>query len=81
MGIGFLTNFIAGRREASNVGFYTRELLYFAIVVFLSVIPMLMFLEIGYVFLIVVDMGGIYVIGIYMLITAERLLLESKGQG
>jgi hypothetical protein len=26
-------------------------------------------------------MGGIYVIGIYMLITAERLLLESKRQG
>jgi hypothetical protein len=81
MGVGFLSNYLGGRREASGIEFYSREHLYFAIVVFLSVIPMLMFLEIGYVFLIVVDMGGIYVIGIYMLVTAERLLLESRGQG
>ncbi|MHA2077930.1 MAG: hypothetical protein ACW99X_10045, partial [Candidatus Thorarchaeota archaeon] len=59
----------------------TREHLYFAIVVFLSIIPMLMFLDVAHIFLIIADMGGIYVIGIYMLITAERLLLESKGQG
>jgi hypothetical protein len=42
---------------------------------------MLMFLDVAHIFLIIADMGGIYVIGIYMLITAERLLLESKGQG
>ncbi len=81
MGVGFLSNYLGGRREKSGIEFYTREHLYFAIVVFLSVLPMLMFLNIGYVLLIVVDMGGIYVIGIYMLITAERLLLQSKGQG
>ncbi|MHA1964220.1 MAG: hypothetical protein ACXACG_16895 [Candidatus Thorarchaeota archaeon] len=81
MGVGFLSNYLGGRREASGIEFYSREHLYFAIVVFLSAIPILMFLDFGYVFLIVVDMGGIYVIGIYMLITAERLLLESKGQG
>ena len=80
MGVGFLSNYIGGRREG-GVEFYTREHLFFAIAVFLSIIPMMMFLSIAYIFLIVVDMGGIYVIGIYMLITAERLLLESKGQG
>ena len=80
MGVGFLSNYILGRREQS-VEFYTSEHLYFAIAVFISIIPMVMLLEIAYIFLIVVDMGGIYVIGIYMLITAERLLLESKGQG
>ncbi len=80
MGVGFLLNYIGGRR-GGNVEFYGREHLYFAIVVFLSIIPMMMFLDIAHIFLIVADMGGIYVIGIYMLITAERLLLESKGQG
>jgi hypothetical protein len=80
MGIGFLSNYIFGRR-GGGVEFYTREHLYFAIAVFLSIIPMLLLPTIAYIFLIVVDMGGIYVIGIYMLITAERLLLESKGQG
>ncbi len=80
MGVGFLSNYIGGRMDG-GVDFYTREHLYFAIAVFLSIIPMMMFLSIAYIFLIVVDMGGIYVVGIYMLITAERLLLESKGQG
>ncbi|MBY8997359.1 MAG: hypothetical protein KGD60_06490 [Candidatus Thorarchaeota archaeon] len=80
MGVGFLSNYIGGRRDG-GVEFYSREHLYFAIAVFLSIIPMMMFLSIAYIFLIVVDMGGIYVIGIYMLVTAERLLLASKGQG
>lgn len=80
MGVGFLSNYIGGRRE-TGVEFYSREHLYFAIAVFISIIPMMMFLSIAYIFLIVVDVGGIYVIGIYMLITAEQLLLQSKGQG
>jgi len=80
MGTGFLSNYIGGRRDTS-VAFFTREHLYFAIAVFLSIIPMMIFPSIAYIFLIVVDMGGIYVIGIYMLVTAEQLLLQSKGQG
>ncbi len=81
MGIGFLSNYLGGRKQQSGYEFYAREHLYFAIVVFLSIIPMLLFLDRAHVFLIVADMGGIYIVGIYMLITAERLLLESKGQG
>ncbi|MFW9975803.1 MAG: hypothetical protein ACFFDQ_11080 [Candidatus Thorarchaeota archaeon] len=81
MGIGFLSNYLGGRKQQSGYEFYTREHLYFAIVVFLSIIPMMLFLDRAHVFLIVADMGGIYIVGIYMLITAERLLLESKGQG
>jgi hypothetical protein len=80
MGCGFTANYVLGRREG-NVEFYTREHLYFGIAVFLSIIPILLFPLAAYLFIIVVDMGGIYVIGIYMLVTAERLLLESKGQG
>ena len=80
MGTGFLSNYILGRRSV-QVDIFTREHLYFALAIFLSVIPMFLFLEFAYVILIVVDMGGIYIIGIYMLITSERLLLESKRQG
>ena len=80
MGTGFLSNYILGRKSI-EVDIFTREHLYFAFAILLSVLPMFLFLELAYVLLIVVDMGGIYVIGIYMLITAERLLLESKGQG
>lgn len=80
MGFGFSANYVLGRR-GEEVEFYSREHAFFAIAVFLSVIPMLMFLQYSYVFIIIVDMGGIYIIGIYMLATAERILLESKGQG
>jgi hypothetical protein len=80
MGIGFLSNYLLGRKSI-EVDIFTREHLYFSLAILFSVIPMFLFLELAYVLLIVVDMGGIYVIGIYMLITAERLLLESKRQG
>jgi hypothetical protein len=80
MGIGFLSNYILGRKRSSEE-FYTHEHLYFALIVFLSIIPMLMFLEIAHIILIIADMGGIYIIGIYLLVNAEQLLLESKRQG
>ena len=80
MGIGFLSNYILGRRNTS-VEFYTHEHLYFAITVLLSIIPMLLFPAMAYVIIIISCVGGIFVVGIYMLITAERLLLASKGQG
>ncbi|MDH4212944.1 MAG: hypothetical protein OEV85_03395 [Candidatus Thorarchaeota archaeon] len=80
MGTGFLSNYLLARKSVQE-GLVTREHFYFALVTFLSIIPMLMFPIFSYVLLVVVDMGGIYVIGIYMLVTAEQLLLESKGQG
>ena len=80
MGIGFLSNYMLGRRNTS-VEFYTHEHLYFAITVLLSIIPMLLFPAMAYVIIIISCVGGIFVVGIYMLITAERLLLESRGKG
>ncbi len=80
MGTGFLSNYLLGRRGGGEDSL-TREHLYFAIAVYLSIVPMLVFPIFAYVLLIVIDMGGVYVMGIYMLVTAERLLLESKGQG
>jgi hypothetical protein len=80
MGTGFLSNYLLGRKSIEE-DIFTREHLYFAFAILFSVLPMFLFLELAYVLLIVVDMGGIYVIGIYMLISAERLLLERKRQG
>ena len=80
MGIGFLSHYMLGRRNTS-VEFYTHEHLYFAITVLLSIIPMLLFPAMAYVIIIISCVGGIFVVGIYMLITAERLLLESRGKG
>jgi hypothetical protein len=80
MGTGFLSNYLLGRRSGEEDSL-TREHLYFALAVYLSMVLMLIFPPFAYVLLVVVDMGGVYVIGIYMLVTAERLLLESKGQG
>ncbi|RDE11757.1 MAG: hypothetical protein C4K47_09455 [Candidatus Thorarchaeota archaeon] len=80
MGCGFTITYVFGKR-ASSYNFYSREHVYFAIAIFLSMIPMLIVPAAAYVVLIVVDMGGIYAIGIHMLITAEGLLVESEGQG
>ncbi|MFX1483995.1 MAG: hypothetical protein ACFFCP_12520 [Promethearchaeota archaeon] len=80
MGIGFLSNYQLARKSGQGE-FINREHFYFAVAVFLSIIPMLVFPVFAYVLLVVVDMGGIYVIGIYMLVTAEQLLLESEGKG
>lgn len=57
-----------------------KELLVFAIVIALSIVPMILFMDFAYIILILVDMGGLYLIGIYMLVTAEKLLLESSGR-
>ncbi len=81
MSIGFAINYLLGRKQEGGFDFFTREHLYFSIVILLSAIPMLVFPTLAYLILVVVNMGGIYVIGIYMMISAERLLLESKGQG
>ncbi len=57
-----------------------KELLMFAIIIAISIIPMLLFMDFAYLILIVVDMGGLYIIGIYLLVTAEKMLLEGSGR-
>jgi hypothetical protein len=79
MTLGNVANFYEGRRGPETEPF-AREHLVFAVFVALSVIPMLLLPILAYPILILVDVGGIYVLGVYMLITAERLLLESSGR-
>ncbi|MFW9968119.1 MAG: hypothetical protein ACFFEA_13270 [Candidatus Thorarchaeota archaeon] len=60
---------------------YAKENLALGVVAILSIPLMLLLPLLAYLILIVVDIGGIYLLGVYALITAERLLLESTGRG
>ncbi|UCH04214.1 MAG: hypothetical protein JSW05_11655 [Candidatus Thorarchaeota archaeon] len=62
-------------------GVFVKENLVFGIVAILSIPFMLLLTQVAYLILIIVDIGGIYLLGVYALITAERLLLESTGRG
>jgi hypothetical protein len=77
MGCGFSLNYILGQRS-KDTDFFSKEHLYFALIILMSIIPMLLWLEAGYLILIITNMGGIFAVGISLLVTAERLLLESK---
>ena len=79
MGCGFSLNYVLGRRS-NDIDFFTKEHLYFAVAILLSIVPMLFFVQASYLILILTNMGGIFAVGINMLVTAERLLLESKEQ-
>jgi len=80
MGCGFMVTYVLAKRTGSS-NFYTVDHFYFATAILLSAIPTFLIPAAAYMILIVVDMGGIFLIGVHMLITAERLLLETKGQG
>jgi hypothetical protein len=54
--------------------------LLFSAMLLLSVIPIILLPELMFTIMVIVDMGGIYVVGIYMLITAEKVLLETSGR-
>jgi hypothetical protein len=80
MGCGFSMNYILGRKS-NDANFFSKAHLFFALAILLSVIPMLIWPQAGYLILIVTNMGGIYLIGIHTLVSAEQLLLESMEQG
>ena len=54
--------------------------LLFSALLLISIIPIILFPEMMFNIMVIVDMGGIYVVGIYMLITAEKVLLETPGR-
>lgn len=80
LGYGQSMNYFMGRRSEDSNGF-VRENLALGLAAILSIPFMLLFPLLAYLILIVVDIGGIYIVGVYALITAERLLLESTGRG
>jgi hypothetical protein len=80
LGFGQTMNYLMGRQSVSNNGF-VKENLALGLAAFLSIPLMLLLPLLAYLILIIVDIGGIYLLGVYALITAERLLLESTGRG
>ena len=80
LAFGQFANYYLARIDPESGGF-RRENLVFAIVAMMSIPFMLLLPELAYLILIIVDIGGIYIIGVYALITAERLLLETTGRG
>ena len=54
--------------------------LLFSALLLVSVIPIILFPEVMFTIMVIVDMGGIYIVGIYMLISAEKVLLTTPGR-
>lgn len=75
---GMFVNY-AEAQKSTNA--FVKEHLIFGIFTMLSIIPILLFPAFGFLVIIIADIGGIYAMGVYMLITAEQLLLESAGRG
>ncbi|MFX1368758.1 MAG: hypothetical protein ACFFAY_09190 [Promethearchaeota archaeon] len=80
LAFGQSINYFASKQDKRHESFATESLV-FAIAAVLSIPFMALLSELAYLIIIVVDIGGIYILGVYALITAERLLLESTGRG
>ncbi len=80
LALGNVANYNDARKSPDDAP-YARSILVFVILVILSIIPMAILPILAFSILILVDIGGIYGLGIYMLVSAERLLLEVTRQG
>ncbi|MHA2004412.1 MAG: hypothetical protein ACXABV_19890 [Candidatus Thorarchaeota archaeon] len=80
IGFGQTANYFMGRRADATDAFLGENLA-LGIAAILTIPFMLLLPLLAYLILIVVDIGGIYILGVYALVTAERLLLESTGRG
>ena len=79
MTIGQNANYLQSGKQKNTSALAKGHLTFIALIA-VSIIPMLLFPPLSYAILILVDMGGIYGLGIYMLISAEKLLLETPGR-
>ena len=76
---GNIVNYREAKRDPVSSS-TAKESVYYAVAILMSIIPIVIFPGVAFYILILVDIGGIFFLGIYMLITAERLLLESVGR-
>ncbi|MFW9908696.1 MAG: hypothetical protein ACFFEF_08980 [Candidatus Thorarchaeota archaeon] len=76
--LGFSNSFIyyGARSDAKNAD-YAHAHLILVLLIFASLIPIVLFPEIAFAVMILVDIGGLYGLGIYMLVTAERILVRT----
>ncbi|MHA1960461.1 MAG: hypothetical protein ACW99U_09530 [Candidatus Thorarchaeota archaeon] len=79
MTIGTSFNYWGATKDPQSAPF-ARELLVYTVLIGLSIIPAFVFPLFAYVIIMIVDMGGIYFLGVYMLISAEKALLVGTGR-
>ena len=77
--IGNFGNYTEAKKDPKEAPFAKSQLVFVLLIAF-SLIPMILVPPIAFPIMILVDIGGIYGLGIYMLISAERLLLEVTGR-
>ncbi|MFW9918442.1 MAG: hypothetical protein ACFFED_02510 [Candidatus Thorarchaeota archaeon] len=80
LGIGNLVIY-DGMRKDPKTADYSRSHLVLVILVFVSLIPIVLVPPLAFSMMILIDIGGLYALGIYILITAERLLVHTVGSG
>ena len=76
IGGGNLFNYSASRNDPTEAPF-ARSNLAFSLGILASMVPIFLFPTLSYTIMMIVDLGGIYGLGLYMLSSAERLLLTS----
>jgi hypothetical protein len=77
--IGNIGNYFEAKKDPKEAPFAMSQLV-FVLLIAVSLIPIILLPPIAFPIMILVDIGGIYGLGIYMLISAERLLLEVTGR-
>ncbi|MHA2060336.1 MAG: hypothetical protein ACW976_06140 [Candidatus Ranarchaeia archaeon] len=77
--IGNAGNYRQSMKNPSSA-IFSKAQLAFALCIGLSIIPIWIFPDLAFTIMIFVDVGGIFGLGLYMLVSAEQLLLESLGR-
>ncbi|MFX1533428.1 MAG: hypothetical protein ACFFDI_04270 [Promethearchaeota archaeon] len=75
--IGNYLNDVRSRNQSLRAG---REHLFFGLVAAASIIGIFVFPAYSYTIMVLVDLSGFYLLGIYILISAEKFLLEMTGR-
>ena len=78
LAFGNLVIYYGLRKDPKSVDYSTSHLV-LVIIVILSLVPIIAIPQIAFPMIIIVDIGGLYALGIYILITAERMLVQTMG--
>ena len=76
---GNVANYFEAKKESTQSSSAFIFLIY-AILIGISILPILLFPTFAFSIMIAVDIGGLYAMGIYNLLTAERILVETLGR-
>jgi hypothetical protein len=77
--LGNIANYFEAKKNDTKSSSAFIFLIY-AILIGVSTLPILLFPTFAFAIMIAVDIGGLYAMGIYNLLTAERILVETLGR-